>query len=469
MTRTFPFATAMVAAGLLAACGGTSFEDGSGGTGGGSNGGGITGSFDLVFKDVKQGESHGLSAPPASEGATARVDLRRSGSGYQALVTARWGEPAVMTATVTSGSVTLEGSVGGFSEGNASDTWTKLVLPRKNGTLSGAIRAEGTEDVFMGDVGDSYPITSGGTVGPDETAPELRASAPSPHGPDDAILPWDVLRLQAAEGVDERALANHIHVSASEGSGEPRLAWSFTPAAPDDRAWGGSIGATGRFLDWPSALRGVRLDVDEGVPDLAGRTSPAVSFPQRILYIGDPQIGVYYGTDATDYGQWGKVTLRSPGDSVCEAGSSCAQLGPFTNTVCGAEPAGVAARLVARDGTLVVRYRVLVAAAQYGAPDAPPDWMDTPFSVDLVTPGGEPTPTRAPHANPVFVTLPTPVGELRWATEWSELEIPVTSNSKAELGYAIFAGASKGGCGGMGGPVPPPSTMAVLVASVVIR
>lgn len=445
-----------------AGSGGNAGRGGAGASGGSAD---VTGSYNLTFKNVV---SQGPAYPSPSEGATARVDIRKKGGSYEAVVTPRFGDPAKMTITVTASQVQLAGAnvtiVAADGMGDTmTDTWDPIMIQRgSDGSLSGPIAAEGVENANMGDADLFYPVSSQGSVVPDKTAPEFAPLSGSVHGPANALLPWDKLSLRAAEGVDASKLGDKLHVdfaSSTPPGTPPTVSWSLAPQPQDPTGWAGAVTATGTLDTWPSVSTSLTVTVDAGVPDLAGNVSKSFSTGSKLLWIGGPEPTVSYGANATDYGYWGNVTMLAPGDPACENGSGCARIGTFQNSGCGADRAGLAGVIEQPAGVLHIRYRVLVGP-DYPGDTTMPSSVTTPFGVDTVAPGGVPTQTLATVDPASLSALPTPDGDLAWGTPWQTLDIPTTSDI---TGYAIYAGFAPGKCGPAWGP---PTKAAVFISSV---
>ena len=132
--------SAGAAGGGLAGSSGTGGSAGSGGTSASED---IVGSYDLTFGEVTQDKPlfNDLSSP--SSKTNARVDIRASAGGYEAIVTPRFGAAAAMTVQATAGTVVLNGTpaVVGSDQGyNVTDTWTTFTLGRKpSGGLDGTV------------------------------------------------------------------------------------------------------------------------------------------------------------------------------------------------------------------------------------------------------------------------------------------------------------------------------------------
>lgn len=462
--------------------GGSAGSGGSGGSGGSDPGDVLSGSYDVVFKEVKanlQGPPIPYANPP-SEGHAARIDLAKNetGDGYVAVFTSRWGEPAAYTVTVAADAVTLAGQGTVRDHDGGTDTWESIVLARgADGRLSGTMEATGHEDVFQGDVGWMGDATSGGTVASDTTMPELSSAPTSAHGPTDALLPWDSFDVTIAEGVDEAKLTSSLYVSPAltgggNGGAAQSVSWQLSPTAAET-SWAGVVRATGRFDGWDGLGQQALLAAPGGIPDLAGNVSVSLSATFDLLDVGLPVAAMTMDDDSSPLpGAWGAVGFfgqLAGSDPVCETGG-CAVIGPFDNGYCTQDHAGLAMRfsMASQPHAVNVRFRAFAGPSWSGS-DAPPpnDASFAPFWTEIVQPGGAPVPGDA-------VTVATwhdlgAQAELRWASDWQTAKVPIGSQFDGpEIGFALYA-ASQGAMYGCYGAVPPPTKMKVIVESITLE
>jgi len=161
----------------------------------------LEGSYDITFTNVTATPGQGGPPPlpvPPSTGKAARLDLRaRAGGGYDAVITARWGDPSGFTVASSAKEITLSGGNAGVGGSGASDGWTSLVFARNAaGSLDGSFTATGNEQVSMGDEIWDNPASARGTLTRDVTAPETKATHASYGGPPLRLLPWDPIRVR---------------------------------------------------------------------------------------------------------------------------------------------------------------------------------------------------------------------------------------------------------------------------------
>ncbi len=454
---------------LASGCGGAASDADTGGTGGAGGSGALSGSYDVVLSGVRQQDPNNPGIASPSEGVRLRLDLRRQGEGYQAVVTPRFGQASALAVTLSRSAMTLSGAVVVAGGAGATDTWATLTLQRAaSGRLSGALSALGTEELLMGDVVSSGAVEADGNLTPDATAPELQVRLTSSVGPGDALLPWDPLVVVAAEGVQPAAWESRLGVvPLGDAQGLPELGWELTPEPASPSAWAGALAAEGRWRRWSDGGVSFSVEVAAGTPDLAGHAAAALVAPAQLLWVGPPQPRIDYGADAIDYGQWGRVRWLAPGDAACEPGASCAKIGSFESGACGAgSPAGLAARLQRSGDVLHVRYRVEITLPDEGDPQPAPTWAPSPLGLELAVPGGRPRRTSVALESGAFTSWRVEGAARIWTTGWRTFDVPLAEEQSAEIGYALFAGLGPGTC--TGGLIPPPVTTTVYVTSVTV-
>ncbi|MEO7110705.1 MAG: hypothetical protein ABI183_09725, partial [Polyangiaceae bacterium] len=194
----------------------------------------IEGSFDLSFGSVTAvssfaGQSSpGTTTPPSNDG-NARVDVKKNSDGsYAVLVTPRWGQTQKFAADVSAAAVTLTGAPATFqalsSGGGIDDEWTTLSFPRaSSGGFVGTFSASGNENIYDGDEGFTYVLSTNGSISKDATAPEARAIIVSQSGPITALLPWDPITIQMAEPIDVSQLGNAFASDSFPADNGPHL------------------------------------------------------------------------------------------------------------------------------------------------------------------------------------------------------------------------------------------------------
>jgi hypothetical protein len=461
----------------LSGCGGETFNDGSagdagsigsgavGGTGGGGGGSGGTGaagsggaaaspslegSYDLSFDSVTP-EPQFAGSPSA--GSTARLDVRQSDTGYDAVFCARWGDAAVYSFQVGSNEVTLMGD-GRFRGTNVDETWSSILLRLGANGFSGTMTATGTNEVMMGDTFSVSDVSATGRVSSDALPPEfdqIIEVAP--------FLPWDAIRLEAAEPVDSAELMSHTTV------GTRSVAWSAAPEPEIGSEWVGITRLTGYFTNWdPGAaeLPPYAVRIAAGVRDRAGHASiDFVGSDFEPLSVGAPQ-SVYSFDGADTIGRWGNTLLLggTASDPRCESGG-CVSI-EFENQYCASGPAGIAVRLLGSAAN--VRYRLIVHDAL--SADGKPTWVPVAFRLETAVPGAPSQTSYPPDVDwSQLQPYTDPVQQLpnRWATPWSTLSV-TSGVQTSEIGLAVHAGGYSG-CSG-GGPAPPPVNTTILIDQI---
>jgi hypothetical protein len=465
--------------------GGSAGSGGTAGTGGTGGSGGIEGSYDLTFKGVVATTRPGsqMTSPP-SEGASVRVDLRLSttAASYDAVVTPRWGTPTAYTVTASDAELKLSGAatISGGTFDYRTDKWTDLRLARDAmGGLSGSVRGSGEETIIMGDVIDTAQLTTMGSITRDATPPEIRSEVSSPLLPAGQVLPWDTLRVRAAEGVDASRWAAGLSVArANADAGAPMPVTKWVTAPTDATSWSGAVTADGKLQTWDDA-GGIAMTVgapgaavvDRASQSMAKDFSSAFSFLNILLAAPDSYA---LGMPPTPLpAQWGDVAAHgvSGADALCESGV-CLLIGPFDNNYCSVGRRGVAGRLaaprtaggsMATKVVLRVRYRVLTAGTSV-VPNGP-----APFSVDVVALGVDPHTTEI--APPTLHDLGAGAGEFHLASDFLDAVAPGPDTAAPEYGFAIYAGTrSTINCGpGGGGLLPPPVKTEVVIDKITIE
>jgi hypothetical protein len=410
--------------------------------------------------------------------------VRRSGATYEAVVTPRWGTPRSYTATASDTELKMTGTVsvsgGGATFAAVTDNWKELRLGVAGGALSGSVEGSGDETIIMGDVIDSVMVTTKGTIAPDATLPELRSEVGSPILPQGQMLPWETIRIRAAEPIATDAFATGLSVRRADPDPNPPMPSSHWVTHPtDDSAWAGAVVAAGKVGSWDE-INGIAMQVratGAAVYDRMGHNMrEAFSAPFTFIDLNLATTGFPLEAGPTPIpAKWGEVTVHGMmgADAMCESGS-CLVLGPFDNGWCNVGRRGVAARLNAPrmpDGTfsthakLRVRYRVLTAMPSNGTPSVGP----APFSIDVVTLGTDPKTTEV--ALPALRDLGTGAGEYHYASDFLDAVAAGPDNAAgSEYGFTIYAGTMGHiSCGGPGGPLPPPVKTQVVIDKITIE
>jgi hypothetical protein len=409
----------------------------------------IEGSYDLVVSDV-QGEPNPEPYPPPSTthpavGEHARLDIHKNGASYEAALTPEFGDATAMTVSFgADGTVTLAGDVafsGGASYASVTDDLSALHFAvGGDGHFTGSFSAEGTENVFEGDVGWQGAISASGTTGADARPPTAQISPiASAQG---ALLPWDTLYARMSEPVDGASLAGALSLTPGAAS------WQVQPAPFD---WIGATTAVGYRTSWSDFAGDATLSVAAGLADPSGNVSAATATPTSFLAV--PQAASFDG--ATLPAMWGVAAPASTSES-CGAAGSCVEIGPLDGP-CSAQAAGIAGRIGAPGaGKVSITFRVR-AASQYGQP-----YMGTGLGLTLATPGQPAQPIFDGQLSPAL----TETGDATYpyASDWTTAVVKLPQ-SGAEIGFSIVPfGEATTYCGG--GPALPPVTVVVDVAQV---
>lgn len=398
----------------------------------------VEGSYDLVVGDL---EATGSTNAHPAVGQHARLDIRKNATGYDAALTPEFGQSAEMSVALEQdGTVTLSGQAW-FSDGStATDELQTIHLAvGDDGKWSGTFTAEGSEMITNGDTGTESDATATGTVGADARAPQVRASAivSAPT----VVLPWDALEVETSEPVDASALTSAL--SLTPGS----VSWQ---ASPPEVSWLGTTSSFGYRTIWSDFSGNSSLGVAAGLLDPSGNASPSVATPVQFLDV--PLAAAFSGSTAP--AMWGKATVASSPES-CGQAAACFEIGPLDGP-CGAEPGGIAGRLVANGSKISITYRLRVAS-EFSQPQWP-----SGLGLSLATPG-----TAAQLASSdLFPTLnATGDPTYGYASDWTTAEIAPQQMGGGEIGFSFVPfGAAQSYCGGELGFVPV--TVVVDVAEI---
>ncbi len=447
---------------------GGSHQAGTGGvagTGGaaGSTSQDIVGSYDVTFGAVTQ-DHKPLGQNPPSPGTSARLDIRATGSGHEAVVTPRFGAPAPMTVQVTGTTVVLDGSamVSGSSVGSAIDAWKTFTLGRApSGGLDGTASLVGEETAYGGDVADSTPIKGVATVGPDVTAPTLRVVSPMSLDVPGSMLPWEAITVNLSEGIREsttQLVENAVEVR-DAGKALPGVAL----LSPDDKtpgSWAGATGITLSLASWDIASAGSygtsMLDIVRVQPllDPTGNAAEALAAQVKVVAVPPALPSHGFDGDVVTTQLWGHTTLLGGGitgqsDPLCEQ-IGCLAFGPMDMGYCAKETAGAAARVKITSATTAVTVRFRVMAAE-------PSTSLPALQVKVVSHGGL---TRF-ASSMVTLTETKEDSALPYASPWSTLTVDVPEGAVDEVGVSVTAGTNTA-CG-----FTPPATAArVLIEKI---
>lgn len=389
---------------------------------------------------------------PASIGKQARLDLRATSAGYDAVLTPEWETPAAMTAQVVAGKLVLTGSAE-LHVGSVSDTWSELDLAVDGDRLTGSFAGTGRSITNDGDVVYMKNLSGNGSLGADASTPELRATGIH-SGPQDTLLPWDQLALTAREPVDTSAWRGKTTLQV--GSASPSLIFS-----PDTTAlWSGGTQLLAHLGSWTNVRGDAVLATAGGLEDRAGHASVELDTKLGFLDLGDLATRFDFdGQDVAHPGSWGKTQLVSGG--ACDVGG-CMEIGPTSAaSPCAIEHHGIAGRMDATGKTkLRVHYRV-----RENSPfnDSMPPLGPPAMGVFVTTPG-DTTGTTEPSKIDTMTDLGA-AAPFRWQSAWLTVDVSLPANAH-EIGFSVspFAGY---GCAG--GPAMPPMATDVFVDSITLE
>jgi hypothetical protein len=385
----------------------------------------------------------------------------------------------MVTASDTELKMTGVASISGGGVGYVTDNWRELRLGVASGTLSGSVDGSGDETITMGDVIDFVMVTTKGNIAPDATLPELRSEVSSAILPQGQMLPWETIRIRAAEPIATDAFANGLSVRRADPDPNPPMPSSHWATEPtDDSAWAGAVVAAGKVGSWDE-INGIPMQVratGAAVYDRMGHNMrDAFAAPFTFIDLNLATTGFPLEAGPTPVpAKWGEVTVKGMmgADPMCESGS-CLVLGPFDNGVCNVGQRGVAARLNAprlpdgsfsKQAKLRVRYRVLTATPSNG----PAPGYLAPFSIDVVSLGTDPKTTEV--TLPALRDLGAGAGEYRYASDFLDAVAPGPDNAAgSEYGFAIYAGTRNSLSCGPGGPLPPPVKTQVVIDKITIE
>jgi hypothetical protein len=415
----------------------------------------IVGSYDLTFQGVTPTDK-GLygPTPPASPGTHARLDIRKGGSGYDAVVTSTWGSPASMQVGLDGGKVSLTGSL--LVRGSSTtDTWSQLVFQLdSSGYLSGSFSGTGGTEADQGDVVWTVAFTGNGALGPDTTPPSVKAS-PLSAGPPAALLPWDVLAFSASEPIDVGAWQGKTALAGSRP-----MPIVYAPGTTT--TWVGDTSLLGYLSSWDGASGQATLSVQGGLADPSGNASAAFSTSVSFLDVGQKVAAFHFdGTDTTSPGQWGKTAVVPSGGACDSAG--CMEIGPTNpSNPCTPDRHGIAGRLDTTGKTkLVVHFRVRENPGMYSGPNVP---SGLPVLTVSVAARGAVSPATETTFGPG--TMSEVSGPFKWQSDWQSSTVPLPAGPNNEVGFTVtpFAGY---GCGG--GPAPISNPVDLLIDGITLQ
>lgn len=390
----------------------------------------------LTFTDVADPGISSYGSPSLED--PFRLDFQQASDGWTAVLTARWGVPAAYTVEVEQTQVTLSGAgrVGSRGYGYATDEWSTIVLRGGSDGQAASFTATGSQEVWFGDYGENGELSGSGTIGADTTAPEVEASPARLFSGPTELLPWDGVRLRAAEGIEPDGLLEGLSVT--HAGGESAVDWELSP---DDAAlsWAGATMAAGRW-PWLEVADGAELTLRAAdYQDRSGNVGPPHELPMTLLGLPLAQPSYPFDADGMLL-SWGAVT-RLEGSPDCEQGG-CLRFGPSEMNMCEAQLIGVAGRLAAPSASAVrVRHRVVLHDAQTPV-------MVEPGRIWLVSADG----TTNDAMIRVLATDLTADGA-DWTSDWQDTDVDASALTGPTIGVAVHVGDTLTGCGD-GYPVP---------------
>jgi hypothetical protein len=375
-----------------------------------------------------------------NEGDSARLDIRKTSTGYEAIITPDGGHPASVSMTITDTSVHLSGSIvlppgqcGVFGW-----TWTSVTIPRlPDGSLGShpTLTASGPNYSYSDpccEYVDNIPAPGGPFLLRDTTPPRLSLGTMPTNVPPGQLLPWDSIPIGVSEGVPaSKVLASLSLVEVPSASPVGGISWNVS-ASPVELAWDAIVRVEAVASSWDAvAGKKVQVVAAPGVPDLAGNLSSASRLSAvTFADVGPPRARFDLDAPAV-LATWGTARLAAAGTpdaDVCEAGG-CALVGPFGGYD------GIAGRLATSGAVseVHIRFRLLSVSEVVPGSSAPP-WMPL---VEVVRPG-QASVVQALPVGPMHVS--TSPSLLSWASDWATAVITVPSASPgAEIGFRLWS------------------------------
>lgn len=386
----------------------------------------VDGSYELSFATTEPALPD-ESSFPSLRSSKARLDIRRvdgQGSTYEATLTGRWGASARYSVVETDDALTLtaiesplswnsmERTAGCLLE-RVVEAWPTLTLPRApDGNLTGVLHGVGRRTVDCDDIGQQDDLKGTGTVTLDETGPEFRVKAQPTFGEGAPILPWDELRIEAAEPVDEADLRGAISLKSSSGTVLP-LQW-----ANETSSVATAVSAHIEWSGWPTAdIHSVKLDVaGPQLHDLAGNAAAAFSEEIPLLTLSTADDVSFDGADLGVM-SWGgvdhlkdKAPIEGPDDPRCESGG-CLRLRPTCHS-------GIATLFPRKASAtrIELRFRV-IADAEFD------DFGGTKLSLQAAVPDRplESLGIDSGHGS----ALDSPIDSMTHGSDWTTVTMPI--------------------------------------------
>lgn len=411
------------------------------------------GSFDVHFAELRA-ESEGAPAP--SEVPSFRIDLLRETSGLSAIVTPRWGDPEPFAVRdkgnelAITGTVVVGESPDGGQPGKRWSTFTVPLDTEGRIVLGEGVGGFGLEAALVGDELWSFGVRGSGTIEIDATKPELRHEFGSPYGPLDALLPWDVVLVRAAEPLAWSTFQGPLVLTSSEFTGEEiDVTWGGSPVE-EARAKAGLIELRATPKAWKGLMSGGELLVQaapaEAIVDWRGNAlADAIIARVPLLSFGVEAPAHFFASEA-EVATWGPHRFLRDADAqtLCSGQTTCVEVGPLGVGGCG-ERAGIGGLLSVSE-TAGTSYTI-----SYVARAAEPNPSNPFFRVLTAAPdeGG----ALRTFPSPTFTDLGPSAGELRYVSEPStwEVDYPLGFTPPGVVAFVIALG--EGACEVGGEPV----------------
>ncbi|MBI4918187.1 MAG: hypothetical protein HY825_20290 [Acidobacteria bacterium] len=279
------------------------------------------------------------------------LELADDGDACRARLTPRFYPTASVATEVLSAAVVLDDSVGAVLP-TASVGWywglgyfreyhfKEIVLARgPDGAFNGAASAKVDVNWAEDDICLVSEMPYFGTLAADAVAPEIYAGptrvrpAKRPSGdcfvasggktrpgwPEDTLLPWDVVAVEASEAL--AGLASHVSIAAQGGGPTATSGWQDAPiaegvTAADTWAWA-------RLTDWDAVLGTVQVvSVADGLVDGVGLALGAQAREVPVLDVG-PAVDAHELDGTVTVGTFGQVAIAAGTASVtapCNSG-----------------------------------------------------------------------------------------------------------------------------------------------------
>jgi hypothetical protein len=312
----------------------------------------------------------------------ARVDIRRSPSGYEAIITPSGAAPVEVDVVPSTASIELKGDVTVATDscGHARK-WTSVVIPRGPSgrlqtppvfTVTDSIDYSGLNECCrVADPGPTIePALMPDVVQPVVTA-EIDAFRASVH------LPWDPVSVSVSEGVDGAALERALTVNRLGPTMPVDMTWNL-PVAPAQVSWDAFVRVVGFANDWDFIAGSlIRVNAAPGITDPSGNRSTeyaSYSHPIREIGYAEPSFDFETVGGVPSWGDVHHADLGTPDAAACVSGG-CLVIGPTT------ESAGIAGRLTAPSTINAVRivFRATFTGITSGG--------GVPLRIELAKPG----------------------------------------------------------------------------------